>query len=68
MPFHHYFELCLSNVGFQSDTENFEEAFDAWVASFPDTESLRKALLTSNESTSSLLGATIHSGTDRLEP
>lgn len=67
MTFHHSFELCISNVGFESEIEDFDEAFDAWVYSFPTLDSLRKALLTTNESTKSLLDATIHSGTEKLE-
>jgi hypothetical protein len=58
----HYFDVRLAN-SFQSDIEDFDEAFDAWCNSFPDRPSLRKELLASDESTMSILKGVLHSDT-----
>lgn len=58
----HYFDMRLAN-SFESDVEDFDEAFDAWCNSFPDRPSLRIALLTSDEGTKSILQGVLHSET-----
>jgi len=58
----HYFDVRLAN-SFQSDIEDFDEAFDAWCDSFPDKLSLREKLLVSDESTMSILKGVLHSDT-----
>jgi hypothetical protein len=64
----HFFDVRLA-VSFGSDIEDFDEAFDAWAESFPNRESLRKALLNSDESTKTLLQGIVHSDThDNLIP
>lgn len=67
----HYFDIRLAN-SFESDIEDFDEAFDAWCNSFPDRPSLRKRLLSSDEETKSILKGLLHSDTcenqDTLAP
>lgn len=58
----HYFDMRLAN-SFESDVEDFDEAFDAWCNSFPDRPSLRNALLTSDEGLKSILQGVLHSET-----
>ena len=58
----HYFDVRLAN-SFQSDIEDFDEAFDAWCNSFPDRPSLRKELLASDEGTKSILSGVVYSDT-----
>ncbi len=64
----HYFDVRLA-ISFSSDTEDFDDAFDRWSESFPNSESLRKALLSSDESTKSLMQGIVYSDTsDDLTP
>jgi hypothetical protein len=58
----HYFDVRLA-ISFDSDIEDFDDAFDAWLESFPTTESRRKALLSSDESTESLIQGIVYSDT-----
>lgn len=60
--FTHYFDVRLAN-NFDSDLGDFEEAFDEWVNSFDDLESVRRALLTSDESTKSIMQGVQHNET-----
>lgn len=62
----HYFDVRLSN-SFESDTEDFYEAFDAWCAFFQDISALRTALLCSYEGTKSLLQGVIYGDTFVIE-
>lgn len=62
----HFFDVRLAN-SFESDTEDFDEAFGDWCASFQDTPALRKALLCSDECTVSILEGVIYSDTDVTE-
>jgi hypothetical protein len=61
MKYTHIFGVELVRR-FDSDIENFDEAFDQWVESFKDSLSLRRALL-GRESTRSLLKGLIWSET-----
>jgi hypothetical protein len=64
----HFFDVRLA-VSFGSDIEDFDAAFDAWAESFTSRESLRKALLNSDESTKTLLQGIAYSDThDNLAP
>ena len=62
----HYFDVRLAN-SFESDTEDFDEAFDTWCASFQDISALRTALLCSDENTRSILEGVIYSVTFAIE-
>ena len=62
----HYFDVRLAN-SFESDNEDFDEAFDAWCASFQDISALRTALLCSDENTRSILEGVIYSVTFAIE-
>ena len=64
----HYFDVRLA-ISFSSDTLDFDDAFNKWSESFPNSESLRKALLSSDESTKSLMQGIAYSETsDNLAP
>jgi hypothetical protein len=64
----HYFDVRLA-ISFSSDTLDFDDAFNKWSESFPNSESLRKALLSSDESTKSLIQGIVYSDThDTLAP
>lgn len=59
----HYFDVRLAN-SFESDIEDFEDAFDHWCATqFQTSLDLRKALLDSNEGIKSILEGILHSDT-----
>ena len=60
--FTHAFDVRVAN-SFESDCEDFEEAFNKWAKSFDNDVLLRKALLTSDESTNSILQGIQHSET-----
>lgn len=63
--FTHSFDVRISKQ-FESDVEDFDEAFDAWAESFADRSALRKELLTTDEGTKSILQGIIHNQTDSL--
>lgn len=60
--FTHAFDVRIAN-SFESDCEDFEEAFNKWAESFDNAVSLRRALLASDESTKSILQGVQHSET-----
>jgi LPS O-antigen subunit length determinant protein (WzzB/FepE family) len=60
--FTHAFDVSIANA-FESDKEDFGEAFNEWIKSFDSTHSLRKALLNSDESTKSIIQGVQHSET-----
>ena len=62
MKFTHYFDVRLAN-NFESDIEDFDEAFDAWASGFASRPELRAALLNSDEDTKSLLKGIVYSDT-----
>lgn len=62
----HYFDVRIAQ-SIESDIEDFEEAFDEWCKQFATTSELRQALLTSDESTKSLIQGLDHSDTDDSE-
>lgn len=59
----HYFDTRVA-IQFDSDIEDFSEAFDAWMESLPDAAARRNALLDCQESVSTLMEGVIHSQTD----
>ncbi|MEB3320130.1 MAG: hypothetical protein VKI63_04235 [Cyanobium sp.] len=52
--YQHSFDTHIC-INFESEIENFDEAFDAWISSFPDSAARRAALLNSDESTKTLI-------------
>lgn len=63
MKYTHYFDVRIAN-SFESDIEDFEDAFDHWLStSFADRTAIRAALLTSDEDTKSLLAGVVYSDT-----
>jgi hypothetical protein len=58
----HYFDTRIE-IQFDSDIEDFDEAFDEWMAQFFDSAARRKALLDGGESTKDLMRGIIHSDT-----
>jgi hypothetical protein len=66
MRYTHSFDTRIC-VKFDSDIEDFDEAFDAWIDQFPDSASKRAALLKGSESTRDLMRGIIHNQTDDNE-
>lgn len=62
MKYTHYFDVRLARQ-FDSDIEDFDEAFVKWTENFKDSLSLRRALLACDESTRSLCKGIIWSET-----
>ena len=60
--FTHYFDVRCENH-FDSDIEDFYEAFDAWAKSFSDRQAFRRELLSCDEGTKSLAQGVIWSDT-----
>lgn len=58
----HCFDVRLAN-SFESDVQDFDEAFEAWCESFPDRPSLRSRLLASDEDAKTILQGVIHNDT-----
>ena len=56
--------ICIS---FESEIEDFEEAFDTWIDSFPDSAAKRAALLNSDESAKTLMQGVSWNNTDFIE-
>lgn len=63
--FLHSFDVRISKQ-FESDIEDFDEAFNAWASSFADRSALRKNLLTTDEGTKSILQGIVHNQTDSI--
>jgi len=63
LKYTHYFDVRVSQQ-FESDTEDFDIAFDKWANEFKDSLLFRKALLTTDESTKSLCQGIIYSDTN----
>lgn len=59
----HSFDTRIA-INFESDIEDFDEAFNAWASSFPDSASARAALLNGDESTKTLMEGIVHNQTD----
>lgn len=64
MPYTHHI-LVSFTTSFKSDTEDIEEAFDRWLESFSSEDEGRQALLSTNESTRSIVEGVIFIGTDK---
>lgn len=64
MPYTHHI-LVSFTTSFKSDTEDIEEAFDRWLESFSSVDDRRQALLSTNESTRSIVEGVIFIGTDK---
>jgi hypothetical protein len=59
----HSFDTRIA-INFESDIEDFDEAFDEWISQFPDAAARRKALLNGDESTKDLMKGIVHNQTD----
>jgi hypothetical protein len=59
----HSFDTRIA-INFDSDIEDFDEAFDEWISQFPDSAAKRAALLNGDESTKTLMEGVIHNQTD----
>lgn len=64
MPYTHNISVNFS-TSFESDIEDIEEAFDKWLESFSSVDDKRKALLSTDESTRSIVEGVIFLGTDK---
>ena len=62
----HCFDVRIAQ-SFESDIEDFEEAFEAWAAQFKTSSELRTALLSSDESTKSIIQGLDYSDTHDSE-
>jgi len=62
MKYTHYFDVRVAQ-SFESDIEDFDAALSKWISSFQTSIALRKAMLTSDEGTKSMLQGIIHSDT-----
>ena len=58
----HYFDVCVSN-SFDSDIEDFEEALNKWLGDLGTIENKRREILSTDESTSSLMRGIVHTDT-----
>lgn len=65
--FTHCFDVRLSRQ-IESDIEDFDDALDAWINSFPSITALRNALLSAPEDTLSLTQGILHSDTWHNKP
>jgi len=63
MKYTHSFDVRIAQQ-FDSDIEDFDDAFDEWAESFKDSLSFRQALLATDESTKSICQGIIWSDTD----
>ena len=62
MKYTHCFDFSVSQ-SFDSDVEDFDEALTQWIYSFGSVSELRKALMSSDESTKSILSGIVLSDT-----
>ena len=58
----HYFDVCVSN-SFDSDIEDFGKALDKWLGDLGTTENKRREILSTDESTSSLMRGIVYADT-----
>ena len=58
----HYCDVCVSN-SFDSDIEDFEEALNKWLGDLGTIENKRREILSTDESTSSLMRGIVHTDT-----
>lgn len=58
----HYFDVCVSN-SFDSDIEDFEEALNKWLGDLGTIENKRREILSTDESTSSLMRGIVYTDT-----
>jgi hypothetical protein len=59
----HSFDTRIA-INFESDIEDFDEAFDEWISQFPDSAAQRAALLNGDDSTKELIRGVSHARTD----
>lgn len=64
--YRHSFDTRIC-ICFESDIEDFDEAFDTWITTFPDSATKRAALLDSDESTKTLMQGVAWNQTDFIE-
>ena len=64
MSYTHHISVNFT-TSFESDIEDIEEAFDKWLESFSSVDDRRRALLSTNESTRSIVEGVIFVGTDK---
>ena len=62
----HYFDVRIARQ-FESHIGDFERAFEKWASSFPTDFMLRDELLSSDESTQSILDGIVYSDTDPID-
>jgi hypothetical protein len=65
--FTHCFDVRISRQ-IESDIEDFDDALNAWINSFPSITALRNALLSTTEDTHSLAKGILHSDTWHNKP
>lgn len=66
MKFTHYFDIRLAN-SFESEEEDFDDAFDEWVETFSSPQALRQQLLSSDESIKTIIEGVMWSETEETE-
>lgn len=67
MPrYQHSFDTRIC-ICFESDIEDFDEAFDTWIDSFADLAAKRAALLNSDESIKTLIQGVVWNNTDPID-
>jgi hypothetical protein len=59
----HSFDTCI-NGQFDSEVEDFDEAFNEWISQLPDNDARRTALLNGSDSTKELIRGVSHARTD----
>ncbi len=66
MKYTHYFDIRLAN-SFESETEDFEVAFEEWAKTFSSSQALRQKLLDSDESIKTIMQGIVWSDTEVLD-
>ena len=62
MKYEHYFDIRLAN-SFESETEDFDVAFEEWAKTFSSSKALRQKLLHSDESIKTIMRGIVWSET-----
>ena len=66
MKYTHYFDIRLAN-SFESETDDFEVAFEEWAKTFPSSQALRQKLPDSDESIKTIMQGIVWSDTEGLD-